>query len=125
MNERLNALSDLIEESTARVRFGYPVWLRPFLQRNVIGITLGRRVFLSQQLLERSDEELQRIVRHELAHVRQVHQLGLLRFLWRYVREYLSLRRKGLSSSKAYAAISFEVEAVAAERTPPETGTPL
>lgn len=116
MNERLSALSSLIEESSARVRFGYPVWLRPFLQRNVIGITIGRKVYLSQQLLERSDEELQRIVRHELAHVKQVVRLGLLRFLYRYVREYIALRRQGLSRSAAYAAISFEREAVEAER---------
>lgn len=116
MNERLAALLPLIEESAARVRFGYPFWLRPLLQRNVVGITLGRRVFLSKRLLERSDDELQRIVRHELAHVKQVTKLGLLRFLYRYVREYVALRKQGLSSAAAYNAISFEREAVEAER---------
>ena len=118
MHERLEALSDLIESSAARVRLGFPFWLRPFMQRDVIGITLGRRVYLSPRLLERKDEEFHRIVRHELAHVRQVKQLGLPRFLYRYVAEYLSHRRRGLAGRAAYDAISFEREAVEAERSP-------
>lgn len=116
MSDRLDPLRSLIDESAARVRVGYPFWLRPFLQRSVVGITLGRTVYLSNRLLERQDDELQRIVRHELAHVRQVQQLGLFRFLYRYVAEYVRHRRSGLSSAAAYEAISFEREAVAAER---------
>jgi hypothetical protein len=111
----LDELRELISASNAKVRVGYPFWLRPFLQRGVIGITLGRSVFISPKMIERGDEEVRRLVRHELAHVRQVQQLGLIRFLVRYVREYFRHRRNGMSRSQAYAEISFEKEALVAE----------
>ena len=78
--------------------------------RGVAAITLGRTIFVREGV-----EITERLVRHELAHVRQVRRLGLPRFLWRYVREYLALRCRGASSSEAYARISFEVKACAAE----------
>src|SRR6266480_274823 len=31
------------------VRIGYPWWLRPFLHRNAIAITLGRRVYMAPE----------------------------------------------------------------------------
>ena len=96
----------------ATLHAGFPFWLRPFLQRDVIAVTLGRRVFISPSVAE---EELERLVRHELAHVRQVTDLGFLRFLWRYGSEYFANRRKGLSTRASYDGISFEVEARAAE----------
>jgi len=91
-----------------RVRIGFPWWLRPFLMRGVDGITIGRRVYIS-----REDEIL---LRHELAHVKQIVENGVLRFYWRYLVEYLRGRRAGMSSAEAYRHISFEVEAVAAEK---------
>ena len=48
--------------------------------------------------------------------VRQVAELGLIPFLWRYGSEYLRYRRSGLSRDQAYRAISFERDAFAAER---------
>jgi|ERR1051325_7047806 hypothetical protein len=104
-----------LNEAGARVAFHYPWWLRPFLQRGVIGIALGRRIYIAPEMLERPAAEVERLVRHELAHVRQVARLGLVRFLWRYLVEYLALRRRGLTSSAAYNAISFEREAREAE----------
>jgi len=98
-----------IDDAGARLRIGYPWWLRPFLMRGVVGIALGRSIFV------RADAITERLVRHELVHVRQAARLGLLRFLWRYVAEYIALRRRGASSAEAYARISFEVEACAAE----------
>ncbi len=104
------------DESTARggaiVRIGFPFWLRPFLFRDVIGITIGRRVFVAAGL---PDATRERVIRHETAHVEQVRRLGLIRFLWRYLREYVANRRRGMESSEAYARISFEVEARRAE----------
>ena len=73
-----------IAESRARVRIGYPWWLRPFLMRGVVAITLGRRIYVRGAMASASFE---RLMKHELAHVRQVHRLGLLRFYWRYVAE--------------------------------------
>src|SRR4051794_29514820 len=71
----MNLSTDLqaaIADARARVRFDYPRWLRPLLARDVIGITLGRHIYLSPRVLERPPAEVERLVRHELAHVRQV-----------------------------------------------------
>lgn len=104
----------LVANAGARVRT-YPWWLKPFVMRGVIGITLGRTVYLSETFLERPRAEVERLVRHELVHVRQVARLGLLRFLWRYASEYVRNRRAGMPSGEAYRRISFEQEAYAAE----------
>ncbi|MCU1348805.1 MAG: hypothetical protein JWO56_1835 [Acidobacteria bacterium] len=108
-------LRQAIDDARARVRFSYPAWLRPFLMRDVVGITLGRGIYLSPRMLDRPREEVERLVRHELAHVRQVARLGLLRFLWRYAAEWIRNRRKGMPAAQAYSEISFEIEATAAE----------
>jgi hypothetical protein len=108
-------LAERIGSLRARVRYGYPWWLRPFLDRNVVAITLGRRVYLSPRLIERAEEDLEKLLRHELAHVEQVIRHGLLIFLFLYVREYIALRRSGLPAEEAYRKISFEAEALAAE----------
>ena len=94
------------------VKYRFPWWLRPFLLRGVAGITLGRRVYI-----EGSDPE--GILRHELAHVAQIARLGIFRFYWIWVREYLGHRSSGLSSADAYRKISLEIEAFAAEREEP------
>ncbi|HYC91582.1 MAG TPA: DUF4157 domain-containing protein [Thermoanaerobaculia bacterium] len=106
------ALLAVIDESKAVVRVGYPWWLRPFLMRGVIAITLGRRIYVREALASRAFE---RLMKHELAHVRQVHRLGLFRFLWRYLSEYARHWVRLRNGHAAYAAISFEIEARAAE----------
>jgi hypothetical protein len=108
--------SERIAESAARVRVGYPFWLRPFVMRGVLAITLGRRIYLAPRMLDRAHGEVEKLLRHELAHVRQVGRLGLIRFLMIYVRDYFRLRRSGLAPQQAYALIPFEVEACDAER---------
>ncbi len=104
-----------IVESRAIVRVGYPWWLRPFLFRGVAAITLSRRIFLSPEMAEHSQEVLDRLLRHELTHVRQVHQHGLVLFLLRYATEFVMHLRSERSIYGAYRRISFEVEARAAE----------
>jgi hypothetical protein len=96
----------------ARVRFAFPWWLRPFLARDVIGITLGSRIYVAAG---RASAGIERLLRHELVHVDQVRRLGLIRFYWCYAAEYFSLRRSGLDAAAAYRSLSFEREAVAAE----------
>ena len=100
------------DAARARLRVGYPWWLRLFLLRGVAGITLGRRIYVAPHI---AGFELERLVRHELAHVRQIATLGLVRFYWRYAVEYVRNRRSGMSSAAAYRNISFEKEAFAAE----------
>jgi hypothetical protein len=66
-------------------------------------------------MAEEGIERLSRLLRHELAHVRQVKELGLIRFLFRYLVDYIRLRRSGLTPHLAYRAIPFEMEARAEE----------
>lgn len=105
-------LRDAIEHTRARVRIGYPWWLRPFLMRNVVAITLGHRIYVRKRL---ASETFERLLLHELAHVRQVDRLGLFVFLWRYLSEFARNWVRLRSVAAAYAAISFEIEARAAE----------
>jgi uncharacterized protein DUF4157 len=95
-----------------RISLRFPWWLRPFLQRGVVAITLGRRIYVSAAI---AGDQLERLLRHELVHVQQINRVGLLRFYWRYIREYVALRRRGMKSFEAYRNVSFEQEAVAAE----------
>lgn len=99
----------------ARVRVGYPWWLRLFLARDVIAITLGRRIYVRRVMAE---EAFERLLRHELVHVQQVNELGLIRFLWRYLGEFFRHWRRLRDAGAAYSAISFEVAARAAEDEP-------
>ncbi|MEA2339483.1 MAG: hypothetical protein QOE82_3490 [Thermoanaerobaculia bacterium] len=98
-----------MRSTEAVVRIGYPWWLRPLLHRRIAAITLGRRIYVAAGCASEA------ILRHELVHVRQAGELGLLRFLWRYIAEYLRNRRRGMCHDLAYRAISFEAEAFAAE----------
>lgn len=98
----------------ARLRIGFPFWLRPWLA-GVAAITLGRTIYVDRSYASRPQDELDRLIRHELAHVRQAATLGLLRFLWRYAKEYVTLRLARVPAAEAYRRISFEVEAYAAE----------
>ena len=84
--------------------------MRPFIFRGVIALTLGRTIYVRE-----SATDIDRLIRHELVHVEQVGRLGFLRFLFRYGREYVGNRRRGLKSAEAYRRISFEEEAFAAE----------
>lgn len=99
-----------VERAGAIIRRGFPWWLRPFIRREVSGITLGRRIYIRDGVAD-----LRRMMLHELQHVRQIERLGLLRFYTRYLREYASHRRRGLPPEEAYRRISLEIEAFAAE----------
>jgi hypothetical protein len=110
-----SAIEEAIASARATVRVGYPWWLRPWLTRDVVAITLGKRIYVSARFAERPAAALERLIRHELAHVAQVSRLGLVRFLWRYVSEFVRHYWRVRSWSRAYRMISFEVEAAAAE----------
>ena len=99
-------------KTAAKIVVGYPWWLRPFLMQGVWAITLGRRVYIKAGLPEVS---MERLLRHELAHVRQIERLGLIRFYSSYIAEFVRHYRAVRSVSRAYSMISFEIEAVAAE----------
>ncbi len=97
-----------------------------FLTRalKVGAITVGRRIFLSPQLLERDAEGRINapgwLIAHESVHVVQYMEAGYLRFFFRYLRGYFkALRATGRWDSAArmaaYLAIAEECEAHQAE----------
>ena len=89
-------------------------------------ITLGRRVLVAPRHVRRGRvggacAVAGRLMAHEVAHLLQAERAGLVRFLFAYLREYWSgLRRApkwdAAAHWRAYAEISFEREARAAER---------
>jgi hypothetical protein len=107
------SLTRAVRDLRAKVRFGYPWWLRPLLMRDVIGITLGRRIYIRRNLGQLS---MERLLRHELVHIRQINRHGLVGFYARYVAEFARHFVRTRSLSRAYSLISFEIEAVAAEK---------
>ena len=115
-------LLDSIAESRAKVRVGYRWWLRPFLARDVVAITLGRTIHVSPRAAEGARERVEALLRHELAHVRQINRYGLVGFYARYVAEFLRHLWRVRSFQRAYRLISFEIEAYAAEREANGTG---
>ena len=112
-----------LDEARAIVRAPFPWWLRPFLMRGVTAITLGRRIYLAEECpagspgnWELGTGHLETLLWHELTHVRQMREAGLLRFGWRYLCEYLRNRRSGMGSAEAYRNISYEREAFDGEK---------
>jgi len=86
----------------------------PFLAPGTRGMTVGRLI-----LMLRDDDHSGRrtLLAHELVHVEQYAELGTVRFLRRYLREYFANLWRLRSHRQAYLAISFEAEArAAAER---------
>ncbi|HVW32125.1 MAG TPA: DUF4157 domain-containing protein [Acidimicrobiia bacterium] len=86
----------------ARARILDVPWLTP----GVAAITFGPLILLRRD--HAGDEAL---VAHELVHVRQWRELGVPRFLWRYLSAYARGRASGLGHQAAYEAIPLEVEA--------------
>ena len=80
----------------------------PVLTPGVDGMTFGRLI-----LLRRDDDRSGRrvLIAHELVHVEQYAKLGAVRFLGRYLREYLANVVRLRNHRRAYLAISLEAEA--------------
>jgi hypothetical protein len=88
-----------------------PVWLTRLWGTTISAMTLGTRVYIQSASLDRDPSDLGLLIVHELAHVHQWAQLGVLRFLWRYLGGYIRGRFSGLSHHEAYRAIPIEIEA--------------
>lgn len=86
----------------ARARVVVVGWLTP----GTAAMTLGRWI-----LVRRGHEQDRGLLAHEMVHVRQWRERGVVGFIVAYVGEYLRSRRRGLGHWAAYRAISFEVEA--------------
>lgn len=111
LNAREIALYDLVPpEISRRAR----VQKVPFLAPGTHGMTVGRLILV----LRDDDRSGKRtLLAHELVHVEQYADLGIIRFLRPYLREYFVNLWRLRSHRQAYLAISFEAEArAAAER---------
>lgn len=87
---------------------------------SVHGITLGRHIFITPQLVSLNQKNFlklpENLVAHEIAHTLQYEREGFLRFLYKYVSSYrrnLRQKKKWDSGSRheAYLEIPFEIEA--------------
>lgn len=85
---------------------GWTLWIGVPVPPGAAGWTLGRHVMVRNRVA--GDE---RLLRHELEHVRQYREHGVVGFLARYARDYLRLRLSGWGHWDAYRRIPFEVEA--------------
>jgi hypothetical protein len=74
---------------------------------HVTAVTFGRHVYYAIS----KESITHRLRKHEMVHVNQYNQLGFIRFLYRYLNEYVGFRLKGMNHNQAYLEISFEKEA--------------
>lgn len=108
-SDRTRLLIYPIEPDSVEVRPA-PRLLRRVWGKGIRAMTL-RNTILVDPLLLSAPQEGGLLLVHELVHVRQWHDLGVLRFLWRYLTDYLRGRWEGLGHRGAYLAIDLEVEA--------------
>lgn len=85
--------------------------LRLLWRSSISGVTLHSLVLVDPEVLAGDHHRLARLVVHELVHVRQFNKHGYFSFMARYIREYLSARRRGEGHRAAYLAIGAEMEA--------------
>ena len=87
-----------------------PLWFAPRGMTHW-AVTLGQRTWYSVP----RDQVTPRWMAHEDCHKRQYARAGVLRFLARYLGEYLRNRLRGQPHLQAYRNIRYEIEARAAE----------
>jgi len=94
------------------------VWLRSatavmmrFWGSGIQALTVRRWIFVDPRLLNGDRAKLSLLIIHELVHVRQWSDLGVIGFLSSYLGSYLRGRRDGLNHRDSYRAIDLEVEA--------------
>jgi len=88
-----------------------PALLRRLWGKGIHAMTLRNRIYIDPGLLIDSLSTSGGLLVHELVHVRQWHDLGVLGFLRRYLGDYLRGRFKGIGHRQAYLDIGLEQEA--------------
>jgi hypothetical protein len=73
---------------------------------NISAITLGSFCIFFEKLNPI-------LINHERIHVDQIKKIGIFKFYFDYVKQYLNLRVLGFSHYNAYMGISYEKEAYA------------
>jgi hypothetical protein len=98
-------------------REGYTLWIGGPVPPGAAAITIGPVVSI-----RRARAEDERLVRHELVHVRQWRELGFFGFLRIYLTSYVYWRLKGYGHWAAYRRIPLECEAEWEARRPRRLG---
>lgn len=87
------------------------------LGRRASAITLGATIFVGPDRFDRVvDGDDAELLAHELIHVAQWQRDGVVRFVARYLTEYLRLRGWGLGHDAAYRHIGYEWAAYSGSR---------
>lgn len=108
---RVRLLIHPIEPEEVRIRRAPPLMRRLWGRRKIHAMTLGNTIYIDPTMLGAASDRTGRLLVHELVHVRQWHEMGVPRFLWRYLSSYLRGRLDGLGHWGSYLAIPLEVEA--------------
>ncbi len=86
-----------------------PRWLLPLFAGAVRAITFDRTVLVHPEFFDEVVAgDSPELVAHELIHVRQWAEAGVVTFLVRYVADYLRLRVLGCGHDDAYRHIGYE-----------------
>lgn len=93
-------------------RDGYWLWIGGPVAPGASATTLGPVI-----LIRKAAAGNERLIRHELVHVRQWRDLGVVGFLRRYLGAYAKWRLYGYDHWAAYRRIPLEVEAEWLSRT--------
>jgi hypothetical protein len=107
---RVRILVHPVDPDSVRIRPA-PWLVQKIWGRGIRAMTLRNTILLDPLLLSAAQDRAGILLVHELVHVRQWHDLGVTRFLWRYLTAYLTGRRDGLGHRRAYLGIPLEVEA--------------
>ena len=78
-------------------------------------ITFGDNIYFAKRL-DQSNVFDVALIGHELVHVEQYKKLGMIRFLIRYLFEFVMNLAREKNCKRAYMAISFEREAYRTEK---------
>lgn len=108
--DELRVLIHPIQPEQVWLRSATPLMMR-FWGSGIQAMTVRRWIFVDPGLLNGDRAKLSLLIIHELVHVRQWSDLGVLGFLRSYLGSYLRGRRKGLNHRDSYRAIDLEVEA--------------
>ncbi|MGH9266896.1 MAG: hypothetical protein ACRD0D_01830 [Acidimicrobiales bacterium] len=100
-----------------RRRNGYWLWVGGPVPPGADAITLWSLVIVRRRA--GAEAGFERLLRHELVHVRQWHELGVAGFLTRYLGAYAGWRLRGYGHDAAYRRIPLEVEARCEARMAP------
>jgi hypothetical protein len=98
-----------------------PRWMIALWGGRATAMTLPWAIYVHPRLLVGDRQALGELLVHELVHVRQWRELGVRRFLVRYLADYWRGRRSGLGHRRAYMAISLEEEARRLSAPPSDT----